>query len=62
MRHRETYRYTEGGKRQTKMHRAREVHDRASPDRSRETNETLGVDLTQERDPSCIHHFELGLI
>ena len=29
------------------MHRAREVRDRALPDRSRETNETSGIDLTQ---------------
>ena len=47
MRHRETYRYIEGGKRQTKMHRAREVCNRALPDHSRETNEMSGVDLTQ---------------
>ena len=49
MRHRGTYRYIEGGKRQTKMHRAREVHDRAKPDHSRETDEMLGVDLTQKK-------------
>ena len=29
-------------------HRAREVRDRASPDCSRETDETLGMGLTQE--------------
>ena len=46
MRHRGMYRYIESEKRQTKMHRAREVHDRASPDRSRETDETSGIDLT----------------
>ena len=32
----------------TKTHRVREVRDRASPDRSRETDETLGMGLTQE--------------
>ena len=32
----------------TKTHRAREVRDRASPDRSRETDETSGMGLTQE--------------
>ena len=31
----------------TKTHRAREVHDRASPNRSHETDETSGIDLTQ---------------
>ena len=31
----------------TKTHRAREVCDRASPDRSCETDETSGIDLTQ---------------
>ena len=31
------------------MHRAREVCDWALPDRSRETDETLGMDLMQER-------------
>ena len=30
-------------------HRAREARDRASPDRSRETDETSGMDLTQEQ-------------
>ena len=30
------------------MHRAREVHDRASPDRSCKTDETSGIDLTQK--------------
>ena len=39
--------YIESEKGQTKTHRAREVCDRASPDRSRETDETLGIDLTQ---------------
>ena len=42
------YRYIESEKGQTKTHRAREVCDRASPDHSRETDETLGMDLTQE--------------
>ena len=42
------YRYIESEKRQTKTHRAREVHDQASPDRSHETNETSGIDLTQK--------------
>ena len=49
MRHRGTYRYIESEKGQTKMHRSREVRDRASPDRSRETDETSGMDLTQEQ-------------
>ena len=48
MRHRGTYRYIESKKRQTKTHRAREVRDRASPDRSRKTDETSGIDLTQK--------------
>ena len=48
MRHRGTYRYIEGKKRQTKTHRAREVCDWALPDRSHETDEMLGVDLTQK--------------
>ena len=43
------YRYIESEKRQTKTHRAREVCNQASPDRSRETNETLGMDLMQEQ-------------
>ena len=30
------------------MHQVREVRDRALPDRSRETNETSGMGLTQE--------------
>ena len=30
------------------MHRAREIRDRALPDRSRETDEMSGIDLTQE--------------
>ena len=41
------YRYIESEKGQAKTHRAREVRDRASPDRSRKTDETLGIDLTQ---------------
>ena len=48
MRHRGTYRYIESEKGQTKTHRAREVRDRALPDRSRETNDMSGMDLTQE--------------
>ena len=48
MRHRGMYRYIEGRKRQTKTHQAREVHNRALPDRIREIDETLGMDLTQE--------------
>ena len=47
MRHRGMYRYIESEQGQAKMHRAREVCDQASPDRSRETDETLGIDLTQ---------------
>ena len=30
------------------MHRVKEVHNQASPDHSRETDETLGIDLTQK--------------
>ena len=48
MRHRGTYRYIESEKGQTKTHRAREVRNRASPDRSRKTDETLGIDLMQK--------------
>ena len=48
IRHRETYRYIESEKGQTKTHRAREVCDRALPDRSHETDETSGIDLTQK--------------
>ena len=40
--------YIESEERQTKMHWAREVHNRASPNRSRETDETLGIDLMQK--------------
>ena len=39
--------YIEGEERWTRTHRVREVRNRASPNRSRETNETLGIDLTQ---------------
>ena len=39
--------YIGSEKGQTKTHRAREVRDRASPDRSRETDETSRIDLTQ---------------
>ena len=48
MRHRGTYRYIESEKGQTKTHRAREVRDQALPDRSRKTDETSGMGLTQE--------------
>ena len=41
------YRYIESKKGQAKTHRAREVRDQASPDRSRKTDETSGIDLTQ---------------
>ena len=41
--------YIESKERRTKTHRAREVRDRASPDHSRETDETSGMDLTQEQ-------------
>ena len=40
--------YIESEERQTKTHQAREVRDRASPDRSHKTDETSGMDLTQE--------------
>ena len=39
--------YIGSEKGQTKTYRAREVRDRASPDRSRETDETSGIDLSQ---------------
>src|SRR5438128_12089761 len=42
-------RYIESEKEHTKTERAREVRDRASPDRSRETDGSSGIDLTQER-------------
>ena len=41
-------RYIEGKERQTRTYRAREVHDRALPNHSRETNGMLGVDLMQK--------------
>ena len=41
-------RYIESKKGQTRTYRVREVHDRASPNHSRETEETSGVDLTQK--------------
>ena len=41
-------RYIESEERRTKTHLVREVHDWASPDCSRETDETSGVDLMQE--------------
>ena len=40
--------YIGSEKGQTKTHRAREVRNRASPDRSRETDEMSGMGLTQE--------------
>ena len=40
--------YIGSEKGQTKTHQAREVCDRASPDRSRETDETSGMGLPQE--------------
>ena len=39
--------YIGSEERQTMTHRAREVRDRALPNRSRETDETSGIDLTQ---------------
>ena len=41
-------RYIEGKKGQTRTYWAREVHDRASPNCSCKTNESLGIDLMQE--------------
>ena len=41
--------YIESKERQTMTHRVREVRDRASPNRSRETDEMSGIDLTQEQ-------------
>src|SRR5438132_13930605 len=43
-------RYIEGEKGQAKMERAREVCDRASPDRSCETDGSSGIDLTREKE------------
>ena len=40
--------YIESKERRTRTHQVREVCDRASPDHSCETDETLGMDLTQE--------------
>ena len=54
MRHKGTYRYIESGKRQTKTHRVREVHDRTSPDRSRETDEMSGIDLMQKSEGQMV--------
>ena len=39
--------YIGSEKGRTKTHQAREVRDWALPDRSRETDETSGIDLTQ---------------
>ena len=61
MRHRGTYRYIESEKGQTKTHRAREVHDRALPERSRETDETSGMGLTQEERRSKGVGSEMGV-
>ena len=41
-------RYIESEKGQTRTYQAREVRNQASPDHSRETDETSGVDLMQE--------------
>src|SRR5438128_6991807 len=43
-------RYIESEERHTKTERAREVRDRASPDRSRETDGSSGIDLTREKE------------
>ena len=40
--------YIGSEKGRAKMHRVREVRDRASPNRSRETDETSGMGLMQE--------------
>ena len=40
--------YIGSEERQTMTHRAREVRDQASPDRSRKSDETSGMGLTQE--------------
>ena len=42
-------RYIESEKEHTKTERAREVRDRASPDHSRKTDGSSGMDLTQRR-------------
>ena len=44
----ERNRYIESEERWTRIYQAREVHDWASPDRSRKTDETLGLDLMQK--------------
>ena len=41
--------YIESEERCTKTHRAREVHDWASPNCSRKTDEASGMDLMQEQ-------------
>ena len=43
-------RYIEGEKGQAKMEWVREVRDRASPNRGCETDGSLGMDLTQEKE------------
>ena len=40
--------YIESEERWTRMHRAREVCDRALPNHSRKVDETSGIDLTQK--------------
>ena len=50
--------YIESEERQTKMHRAREVRDRALPDHSRETNEASGIDLTQKSEGRKVSGWE----
>ena len=42
-------RYIESEKGQTRMHQARKVCDRTLPNHSGETDESLGVNLMQER-------------
>ena len=54
MRHRGTYRYIESEERWTKTHRAREVRDQASPDRSHKTDEMSGIDLTQKSEGQMV--------
>ena len=39
-------------------HRAREVRNRASPDCSRETDETSGIDLTQKGEGQKVSGWE----
>ena len=53
--------YIGSEKERTKMHQAREVHDRALPDHSRETDETLGMGLMQEEGRSKGVGSEMGV-